>query len=236
VVQRGVVLAERGTDRVGLVWYGVRGGFSDSAGEWTQQARAQLHQQDAKFEAQPRGPVASAGAHAFDQTLGAEFGQVVAELAETVVGVAGLMAADDAGVQLASGPVGGKSRGMQECLQQTDYLVSFHDVKAPSAFAVSAATLAKQSLIGIVHSGQFDVVCDVHPSPIGLASAVGFVVGSASLVGVLSPRRRVRSGTSLGTAESWPSRRSWQLPVCLRCRSHLQSQRLDWLWRFSAAV
>src|SRR5438876_1802559 len=106
MVQSGVDVAEGSIDGAGTLGRRACVAVGDKSCQWAQQTGSQLDQEHAKFEAQRRKAVASAGAHACNQTFGAEFGQVVAELAQTVVGVAELMAADDAGVQLASSPVG----------------------------------------------------------------------------------------------------------------------------------
>src|SRR6266699_866241 len=76
-----------------------------------------------ELEPQRSQAVASGGADAFDEPFGTQLGQVVAQLAEAVVGLRQLMAGQDAGVQLTGRPVRGRGGGMQQRLQHTDQAV-----------------------------------------------------------------------------------------------------------------
>jgi len=88
----------------------------DEAAEWTKQAHAEFDQENAKFQSERRQAVASGLADALDETLGAQFAQVVAQLAEAVVVSGEVMTSDDACVQLAGGPVVDEPTGMKQRL------------------------------------------------------------------------------------------------------------------------
>src|SRR5712692_5635717 len=116
MVEGGVDLVEGDVDGVPVCGGAAGGRLGCKSGQWTKETGAELHQQHPELEAQWSESVAPARAHAFDQPLGAELGQVVAQLAEAVVTILELMAAEDAAVQLSGGPVGSKGRGMQQRL------------------------------------------------------------------------------------------------------------------------
>src|SRR6266566_2514262 len=123
MVEGGVDLTEGSLDRV-VVWrWGATAAVGHEGGEWTKQTYPQLDQEHAELEPQRSQAVASGGADAFDEPFGTQLGQVVAQLAEAVVGLRQLMAGQDAGVQLTGRPVRGKGGGMQQRLQHTDQAV-----------------------------------------------------------------------------------------------------------------
>ena len=103
MVEGGVDLVEGDVDGVPVCGGAAGGRLGCKSGQWTKETGAELHQQHPELEAQRSESVASARAHAFDQPLGAELGQIVAQLAEAVVTIPELMAAEDAAVQLAGG-------------------------------------------------------------------------------------------------------------------------------------
>jgi hypothetical protein len=90
------------------------GWVANDGGEWTEQACTELDQHDAELEPEGRQPVAAAGAETLDQTFRAELAQVVAELAEVVVGFGEVMPSQNTCVQLARGPVAAEGCRMQE--------------------------------------------------------------------------------------------------------------------------
>src|SRR5437879_57027 len=123
MVQSGVDLAVSGIDGVEVARrrFGIR--LLDKAGEWAEETRPELDQQDAKFQTDRRQAVAPALADTLDETFRAELGQVVAELAEAILVTGEAMASDDAGVQFASRPVADEPAGMEQRLQETDHSV-----------------------------------------------------------------------------------------------------------------
>src|SRR5215216_6360543 len=123
MVQGGIDLTVGDVDRAGGTrrWVGV--GLMDQAGQWPEETQPKLDQQHAKFQSDRRQAVASALADAFDETFGAELGQVVAQLAEAVAVADKAMASDDACVQLAGRPVTDEPAWMEQRLQQTDHSV-----------------------------------------------------------------------------------------------------------------
>src|ERR687886_3008048 len=88
----------------------------DRGGEWPEEARAQLDQQHAELQPEGSQPVAPGGAEALDQTFRAELAQVVAQLAEVVLGLGELLAGQDPSVELGSGPVTGEGGRMEQRL------------------------------------------------------------------------------------------------------------------------
>src|SRR3954447_26720437 len=89
----------------------------DEAGEWTEQAHAEFDQENAKFQSERRQAIASSLADTFDEPFGAQFAEVIAELAESVFVGLDVMTSNDAGVQLAGGPVVDEPIGMQHRLE-----------------------------------------------------------------------------------------------------------------------
>ena len=120
MVQSGVNLIVGSVDQVEVTPVGGGARLVDEAGEWTEQAHAEFDQENAKFQSERRQAVASGLADAFDETLGAQFAQVVAQLAEAIVLSGEVMASDDACVQLAGGPVVDEPTGMQHRLEDTN--------------------------------------------------------------------------------------------------------------------
>ena len=116
MVQSGIDVAEGSVDRVGVAGCRGRARFTDEASKWTQQTHAQLDQQYAELETDGCQAVATARPQAFDQALGAQLAQVIAQLAETVLAGGYLMAGQDAGVQLAGGPVADEATWVKQGL------------------------------------------------------------------------------------------------------------------------
>ena len=98
-------------------------GSGGDGGEWSKETVAELDQQDPEFEAERSQPIAAAGAEALNESFGAELAQVVAELAEAVVGVTEPVAGEDASVQLVRGPFANEATRIEQGLQQTDHPV-----------------------------------------------------------------------------------------------------------------
>src|SRR5436190_3927687 len=123
MVQGSVDLAVSGIDRVEVARrrFGIR--LLDKAGEWAEETRPELDQQDAKFQSDRRQAVAPALADTLDETFRAELAQVVPKLAEAVLVTREAMASDEAGVQLARRPVADEPTGMEKRLQETDHSV-----------------------------------------------------------------------------------------------------------------
>src|SRR6266700_1490521 len=120
MVQVGVDLTKSGLDGIGVWCWAAWGGVHSQRGERSEKTRAQLDEQHAELEAQRSEAIAAAGAHALDQAFSAELAEVVAQLAESVVGLRELMAGQDAGMQFAGGPVADKASRLKHGLQQAD--------------------------------------------------------------------------------------------------------------------
>ena len=91
-------------------------GLNSERAERSEQAKSELNEKDAKFESEASEAVAATRAKTFDQALGPQLGEVVAELAETVVGVCQTMPSQESSVNLARRPIGDKGAGVQPLL------------------------------------------------------------------------------------------------------------------------
>jgi hypothetical protein len=91
--------------------------------EGPEQASAQLDQQHVELEAAWRQAIATAGVKALDQAVGPQLAQVVAQLAEPLVPLREPVAGEQAGVDLARGPVGQEGAGLEQGFEQTDHPV-----------------------------------------------------------------------------------------------------------------
>ena len=111
---------ERGLDGVVLERWSSRAGVNGECRERTEQPGAQLDQQHAELGAMRSEPIATRAAKALHQAFSAQFGQVVAQLAEAVIHLSQSIPGQDAIVEFASGPIGGKRTRMQQRLEQAD--------------------------------------------------------------------------------------------------------------------
>ena len=92
MVEGGVDLVEGRVDGV-WGWGAACASGGDERSEWSEQTGAQLDQQHAELQAERSQSVAAALAEAFHQPFGAQFAQVVTQLAEAVVSLGELGAA-----------------------------------------------------------------------------------------------------------------------------------------------
>jgi hypothetical protein len=84
MIESSVDLTEGGFDLIGIAncaawWIGSEGG------QRAEQAEPEFDEQDSQFESEWSEPIAASATDAFDEALGTQFRQVVAELAKSVV-------------------------------------------------------------------------------------------------------------------------------------------------------
>ena len=112
MVQGSVDLAERRFDVTDAAGGAAWGGVDGEGGERAEQARAQLDQQHPELEPACDKPVAPSRANPFDEPMGPQLAQVVAELAQPVVVRGQLVTGQEAGVHLPGGPIGDEGTGV----------------------------------------------------------------------------------------------------------------------------
>ncbi len=120
MIEGSVDFSKGSVDLVVVARWTTGAGGGDEGSERSEQSDAELDEQDANLESDGRHAIASARAYALNQGLGAQLGQIVAELAEAVVAVGEVVTCQDARMQLAGSPVTSEGGGMQQRLQHTD--------------------------------------------------------------------------------------------------------------------
>jgi hypothetical protein len=120
LVERRVDLVEGGVDGVLLQRWPSRAGLNSECRERAEKTHSELDEEDAELGTLRSEPIATRAAEALHQAFGAEFGQVVAQLAEAVISLGQPIPGQDAFVEFASGPIRGKRTRMQQRLQQAD--------------------------------------------------------------------------------------------------------------------
>ena len=123
MVQSGVDLAVGGVDRVEVTRWCVGVRLTNQAGKRPEETHPKLDQQHAKFQSERSQAVAAGLTDALDEAFRAQFAEVIAKLAESVVVGGEAMASDDACVQLTGGPVADEATGMQQRLEETNHPV-----------------------------------------------------------------------------------------------------------------
>src|SRR5215213_9065360 len=123
MVKSGVDLAVGGVNRVRGSWNRAGVPLTNQADQWPEETHPKLDEQHAKFQSDRRQAVASAFADTLDEAFRAELAQVVPKLAEPVLVSGEVVAGDDAGVQLARGPVVDEPARMKQRLQETDHAI-----------------------------------------------------------------------------------------------------------------
>src|SRR5215208_5260093 len=119
MIEGEVDLAEGRFDRA-IVGGGLRRRSSSKGGERAEQPGAELDQEDAELEAACRQAIAPGVADPLDEAVGAELAEVVAELAQAVVGLGEAMAVEQPGQDVAGGPVGDEAAGVEQDVEQAE--------------------------------------------------------------------------------------------------------------------
>ena len=116
MVEGGIDLTEGSFDGVGIADRTSRR-IGDERAQWAEETDPKLDEEDSDSESQWSEPIPTSATKAFDEPLSAQFGQVVPELAKSVVLIGESMAREQSGVHLARSPVRHEVAGVEEDLQ-----------------------------------------------------------------------------------------------------------------------
>jgi hypothetical protein len=167
VVEGEVDLTEGGFDGavVGGVWRRCRSGGQGR--DRSEQAGAELDQEDAELQAARGQAIASRAADPLDEAVSAELAEVVAELGQAVVSLGEAVTVEEACEGVAGGPVSDEAAGMEEHVEQADHTIVL-EAEAGHATLPDLDRLRKAGQLTLIDGAREQLGLGIEEALIGL--------------------------------------------------------------------